>query len=161
MHTFSRGSHFVPFWWSKNSTTSGQFSRKCFSFPFCLQLEMLRDRLTAEAGGLGRRLFDQSRVSSEIFHSLSLSPIFLPVSPLLLSLSLVTLPPPTLLSIPVLPFSFFYSSHVPCKLLALWPCLLAPQGSQTEGGSVTQWRQMGALRVASQESKHWWEGSRG
>lgn len=69
-------------------------------------------------------------------------------------------PPSLILSIPLLPLSFL-SSHVPCKLLALWPCLLAPQGSQTEGGSVTQLRQMGALRVASQESKHWWEGSRG
>ncbi len=82
MHTPSRGSHFLPSWKSKNSTTSGQFSRKCFSFPFFRQLEMLRDRLTAEAGGLGRRLFDQGWVSSEISFTLSLFPPYSPLFPL-------------------------------------------------------------------------------
>lgn len=74
VHTPSTGSHlfFVPIWESKNSTTSGQFSRKCFCFRFCRQLEMLTDRLTAEAGGLGRRCFDHSRVSHEISFTLPL-----------------------------------------------------------------------------------------
>ena len=164
MQSPSRGSHFLPLWKSKNSSTSGQFSRKCFSSPFCRQLEMLRDRLTAEAGGLGRRLFDQGWVSSEISFTLSLS----------LSLSLFLFPPYSSLfpltlftSLSLLFYQLcsslfhFSSSHVPCKRPALWPCLLAPQGSQTGGGSVTQLRQMGALRMASQESKRWWEGSRG
>lgn len=56
----------------KNSTTSGQFSRKCFPPTACRQLEMLRNRLTAESGGLGRRLFDQGWLSSEIFFTLFL-----------------------------------------------------------------------------------------
>lgn len=83
---------FLPLWWSKNSTTSGQFSRKCFSSPFCRQLEMLRDRLTAEAGGLGRRLFDQSRVSSEISFTGSHFPPFFSVSPCPYSLFPPSLP---------------------------------------------------------------------
>lgn len=61
----SKESHFLLLEKLKNSTTSGQFSRKCFPSTSCQQLEMLRNRLTAESGGLGRRLFDHGWVSSE------------------------------------------------------------------------------------------------
>lgn len=101
------GSTFFPFWRSKNSTTSGQFSRKCFSSPFCRQLEMLRDRLTAEAGGLGRRLFDQSRVSSEISFTPPTPSPFFSVSPCPYSLFPLHFPSFLPLSVPLLPLSFF------------------------------------------------------
>lgn len=117
------GSTFFPFWRSKNSTTSGQFSRKCFSSPFCRQLEMLRDRLTAEAGGLGRRLFDQSRVSSEISFTPPLPPHFSPFP-------LVHTPSSPFTSLPFFLYqshsshflSFFSFLFLYRKLLALCPC---------------------------------------
>lgn len=154
MPTLCRGPHFLPYWKSKNSTTPGQFSRECFFSPFSLQLEMLGDSLTAESGGLGRRLFDQGWVSSETSFILSLS--FPHIPPCFPSLPLCS-PSSLLLSILRLPLSDFFLPLL-CKLPARWPWLLAPKGSQTGGGSVTQSRQMGALRMASQESKHWREG---
>lgn len=95
---------------------------------------MLADRLTAEAGGLGRRRFDHSGVSSEISFTLplSISTSFLP------SIPLFSPPSPLLVNC-------VRSGH---------PCC-SPQGSRTEGGSVTQRRRVCAARGASQEKERW------